>query len=68
MANGKLSQNQINQLLENLENEFKPNLDKYKYPNRFESVYKDFHRDKNFGFLWYLDDLLKKNKALNKEV
>ena len=65
LANGQLSQNKINQLLENLENEFKPNLDKYKYPNRFESVDKDFHRDKNLSFLWYLDDLLKKNKALN---
>ena len=65
LANGQLSQNQINQLLDNLENEFKPSLDKYKYPNRFESVDKDFHRDKNLSFLWYLDDLLKKNKALN---
>ena len=65
LANGQLSQNQINQLLDNLENEFKPSLDKYKYTNRFESVDKDFHRDKNLSFLWYLDDLLKKNKALN---
>ena len=65
LANGKLSQNQINQLLDNLENEFKPSLDKYKYTNRFESVDKNFHRDKNLSFLWYLDDLLKKNKALN---
>ena len=65
LVNGQLSQNQINQLLDNLENEFKPSLDKYKYPNRFESVDKDFHRDKNLSFLWYLDDLLKKNKALN---
>ena len=65
LANGQLSQNQINQLLYNLENEFKPSLDKYKYTNRFESVDKDFYRDKNLSFLWYLDDLLKKNKALN---
>ena len=65
LANGQLSQNQINQLLNNLENEFKPSLDKYKYTNRFESVDKNFHRDKNLSFLWYLDDLLKKNEALN---
>ena len=65
LANGQLSQNQINQLLDNLENEFKPSLDKYKYTNRFESVDKNFHRDKNLSFLWYLDDLLKKNEALN---
>ena len=65
LANGQLSQNQINQLLDNLENEFKPSLDKYKYTNRFENVDRDFHRDKNLSFLWYLDDLLKKNKALN---
>ncbi len=65
LAKGQLSQNQINQLLENLENEFKPSLDKYKYPNRFESVDKYFHRDQNLSFLRYLDDLLKKNKALN---
>ena len=65
LANGQLSQNQINQLLDNLDNEFKPSLDKYKYTNKFESVDKDFHRDKNLSFLWYLDDLLKKNKALN---
>lgn len=65
LAKGQLSQNQINQLLENLENEFKPSLDKYKYPNRFESLDKYFHRDQNLSFLRYLDDLLKKNKALN---
>ena len=65
LAKGQLSQSQINQLLNNLENQFKPNLDRYKYPNRFENINRDFHRDKNLDFLRYLDDLIKKNRALN---
>ena len=65
LAAGQLSQSKMNQLLNNLENEFKPSLDKYKYPNRFENIDRNFHRDKNLNFLWHLDDLLKKNRALN---
>ena len=38
---------------------------KDKYPNRYESNNKDFHRDKNLKFLNYLNDLLKENNALN---
>ena len=65
LATGQLPQSAISQLLNNLENEFKPSLDKYKYPNRFENIDRNFHRDKNLDFLWYLDNLLKKNRALN---
>ena len=65
LATGQLSKSKMNQLLNNLENEFKPSLDKYKYPNRFENIDRNFHRDKNLDFLWNLDDLLKKNGALN---
>ena len=65
LATGQLPQRAISQLLNNLENEFKPSLDKYKYPNRFENIDRNFHRDKNLNFLWHLDDLLKKNRALN---
>ena len=65
LAKGQLSQSQINQLLNNLENDFKPSLDKYKYPNRFGNIDRNFHRDKNLDFLSHLDNLLKKNKSLN---
>ena len=65
LAEGQLNQIEIDKILITLECDFKKNLDRYKYPNRYDSNNKDFHRDKNLKFLNYLNDLLKKNNALN---
>ena len=35
---GKLENQKIIKLLDDLENKFKPNLDKYKYPSRFSGL------------------------------
>ena len=62
---GKLNQNEVENILKILELEFKQNLDKYKYPTRYKNVDKNFYRDKNLIFLNKLKNLLKANKALN---
>ncbi len=48
-----------------IDHEFKTNLDKYKYPNKFEISNKFIFRDKNVNFLKYLDDKLKNTMFLN---
>ena len=60
-----LSKNEFDELLKKLENEFKPNLDKYKYPNRYLGIDKNSYRDKNLNYLFQLDNLLKASKYLN---
>ena len=65
LAEGQLDQEQINKMLTILEYDFKQNLDKYKYPNRYENINKNLHRDKNLKFLNNLNNLLEQNKALN---
>ena len=67
LAKGKLENQEIIKLLDDLENKFKPNLDKYKYPSRFSGVDKFFHRDKNLCFLKKLNSYLENNKSLNCE-
>ena len=67
LAKGKLENQEIIKLLDDLENKFKPNLDKYKYPSRFSGVDQFFHRDKNLCFLKKLDSYLENNKSLNCE-
>ena len=67
LAKGKLENQEIIKLLDDLENKFKPNLDKYKYPSRFSGVDQFFHRDKNLCFLKKLNSYLKNNKSLNCE-
>ena len=67
LANGKLESHEITKLLDDLENKFKPNLDKYKYPSRFSGVDQFFHRDKNLCFLKKLNSYLENNKSLNCE-
>ena len=67
LAKGKLENQEIIKLLDDLENKFKPNLDKYKYPSRFSAVDQFFHRDKNLYFLKKLNSYLKNNKSLNCE-
>ncbi len=51
--------------IKNLDAEFKINLDKYKYPNRFQGSDKYFFRDKNVKFLKSLEDKLKSSIFLN---
>ena len=67
LAKGKLENQDIIKLLYDLENKFKPNLDKYKYPSRFSGVDQFFHRDKNLCFLKKLNSYLENNKSLNCE-
>ena len=67
LAKGKLESHKIAKLLDDLENKFKPNLDKYKYPNRFSGVDQFLYRDKNLCFLEKLNFYLKKNTSLNCE-
>lgn len=65
LAKGQIDKTEINKILTILEYDFKQNLDKYKYPNRYTNINKKLYRDKNLKFLNYLNYLLKKNKALN---
>ena len=51
--------------IKNLDDEFKINLDKYKYPSRFEGSDKYFFRDKNIKFLKNLEEKLKNSIFLN---
>ena len=67
LAKGKLENKDIRKLLDDLENKFKPNLDKYKYPSRFSGVDQYLHRDKNLCFLKKLNSYLENNKSLNCE-
>ena len=67
LAKGKLENQDIIKLLDDLENKFKPNLDKYKYPSRFSGVDQYLHRDKNLCFLKKLNSYLENNKSLNCE-
>ena len=67
LANGKLESHEITKLLDDLESKFKPNLDKYKYPNRFSGFDQFLYRDKNLCFLEKLNSYLKNNKYLNCE-
>ena len=67
LAKGKLENHAISKLLDDLENKFKPNLDKYKYPNRFSGVDQCLYRDKNLCFLEKLNTYLKDNISLNCE-
>ena len=60
LAKGKLKNQEIINLFDDLENKFKPNLDKYKYPSRFSEIDPHLHRDENLCFLEKLDSYLKK--------
>ena len=65
LGKGKLENQEIIKLLDNLETKFKTNLDKYKYPNKFPGIDQLLYRDKNLCFLEKLNSYLKKNKSLN---
>ena len=67
LAKGRLNDQEVTKILDELENKFKTNLDKYKYPSRFLWVDKYLYRDKNLFFLKKLDSYLKNNISLNCE-
>ena len=67
LAKGKLENKEIAKLLDDLENKFKPNLDKYKYPSRFSEIDQYLYRDKNLCFLKKLNSYLEINNSLNCE-
>ena len=67
IAEGKLENKEIKKILDDLENKFKPNLDKYKYPSRFSDIDQYLYRDKNLCFLKKLNSYLENNKSLNCE-
>ena len=67
LAKGKLENQEIKKILDDLENKFKPNLDKYKYPSRFPDIDQYLYRDKNLYFLEKLNSYLENNNSLNCE-
>ena len=60
-----LSKSQFKELLKKLDDDFKINLDKYKYPNRYQGVDRNFNRDANLNFLANLDNILKTSEYIN---
>ncbi len=60
-----LSKSQFKEFLKKLDDDFKINLDKYKYPNRYQGVDRNFNRDANLNFLANLDNLLQTSKYIN---
>ena len=54
-------------LLNQLEKEFKMNLDKYKYSSRFEDKNPKFYRDKNLVYLTNINNLLQRTKCINSD-
>ena len=67
LAKGKLENQEIKKILYDLENKFKPNLDKYKYSSRFPDIDQYLYRDKNLYFLKKLNSYLENNNSLNCE-
>ena len=65
LAKGQLNQTEINIILNTLEYDFKKNLDKYKYPSRYDNINKNYYRNKNLKFLNHLNNLLTMNKGFN---
>ena len=57
----------FDEIISKLDGEFKHNLDRYKYPNRYHDVDAIQHRDANFPFLQMIDDLLADNEFLSGE-
>ena len=57
----------FDEMISKLDGEFKHNLDRYKYPNRYDDVDSIQHRDANIPFLQMIDDLLASNEFLSGE-
>ena len=61
----KESMTNFDEMISKLDGEFKHNLDRYKYPNRYDDVDAIQHRDANIPFLQMIDDLLTDNEFLS---
>ena len=64
LKNEKLNRIEIHIILNKLENEFKQNLDKYKYSSRFDLPNPKLYRDKNLQTLNEFNNLLQNNKGI----
>ena len=60
----KLNRIEIHNILNKLENEFKQNLDRYKYSSRFDLPNPKLYRDKNLQTLNEFNNLLQNNKGI----
>ena len=60
----KLNRIEIHNILNKLENEFKQNLDRYKYSSRFDQPNPELSRDKNLKILNEFNNLLQNNKGI----
>lgn len=64
LKNEKLNRIEIHSILNKLENEFKQNLDRYKYSSRFDLPNPKLYRDKNLQTLNEFNNLLQNNKGI----
>ena len=64
LKNEKLNKIEIRSILNKLENEFKQNLDRYKYSSRFDLPNPKLYRDKNLQTLNEFNNLLQNNKGI----
>ena len=64
LKNEKLNRIKIHSILNKLENEFKQNLDRYKYSSRFDLPNPKLYRDKNLQTLNEFNNLLQNNKGI----
>ena len=60
----KLNRIEVHNTLNNLENDFKQNLDRYKYSSRFDQPNPELYRDKNLKILNQFNNLLQHNKGI----
>ena len=64
LKNEKLNRIEIHSILNKLENEFKQNLDRYKYSSRFDLPNPNLYRDQNLQTLNEFNNLLQNNKGI----
>jgi len=60
----KLNRIEVHNTLNKLENDFKQNLDRYKYSSRFDQPNPELYRDKNLRILNQFNNLLQHNKGI----
>ena len=60
----KLNKIEVHNTLNKLENDFKQNLDRYKYSSRFDQPNPELYRDKNLRILNQFNNLLQHNKGI----
>ena len=60
----KLNKVEVHSILNKLENDFKQNLDRYKYPSRFDEPNPELYRDKNLKILNEFNNLLQNHKGI----